>query len=89
MLTFEPQERKNITPEQKRTYFTNFSLFLNREGVWASPKEISVRLKWKIPHGHKKGHKELRSGHPDQCLNNMTHGQNLSSTSGEPEFVAQ
>ncbi len=53
------------------------------------PKEICVRLKWKIPHGHKKGHKELRSGHPDQCLNNMTHGQNLSSTSGESEFAAQ
>jgi hypothetical protein len=24
-----------------------------------------------------------------QYLNNMSHGQNLSSTSGEPEFVAQ
>jgi len=24
-----------------------------------------------------------------QYLDNMSHGQNLSSTSGEPEFVAQ
>jgi hypothetical protein len=29
----------------------------------------------------------LRPGHV-QYLNNMIHGQNLSSTSGEPEFVA-
>jgi hypothetical protein len=26
---------------------------------------------------------------PVQYLNNISHGQNLSSTSGEPEFVAQ
>jgi hypothetical protein len=32
---------------------------------------------------------ELRSGHPVQYLHNMSHGQNLSSTAGEPEFVAQ
>jgi hypothetical protein len=32
---------------------------------------------------------ELRSGHPVQYLNNLSLGQNLSSTSGEPEFVAQ
>jgi hypothetical protein len=32
--------------------------------------------------------KELRSRTPVQYWNNMSHGQNLSSTSGEPEFVA-
>jgi hypothetical protein len=31
----------------------------------------------------------MGSGHPVQYLNNMGHGQNLSSTSGESEFVAQ
>jgi hypothetical protein len=30
-----------------------------------------------------------RSGHPVQYLNNVSHGVNLGSTSGEPEFVAQ
>ncbi len=34
--------------------------------------------------GHSEG---LRSGRPVQYLNNMIHGQNLSSTSGEPELV--
>jgi hypothetical protein len=28
-------------------------------------------------------------GHPVQYLNNMSYGQNLSSTSVEPEFVTQ
>jgi hypothetical protein len=28
-------------------------------------------------------------GHPVQYLNNMSHGQNLSSTSVEPAFVTQ
>jgi hypothetical protein len=32
---------------------------------------------------------ELWSGQPVQYLNNMSHGQNLSLTSGESEFVAQ
>jgi hypothetical protein len=32
---------------------------------------------------------DLRLGLSVQYLNTMTHGQNLSSTSGEPEFVAQ
>ncbi len=31
----------------------------------------------------------LMLGHPVQYLNNMNHGQNLSSTSGGPEFVVQ
>jgi hypothetical protein len=31
----------------------------------------------------------IESGRPAQYLNNMSHGQNLRSTSGEPEFVAQ
>ncbi len=31
---------------------------------------------------------ELGSGHPvPDMMNSMSHGQNLSSTSGEPEFV--
>jgi hypothetical protein len=32
---------------------------------------------------------ELRSGRPVQYLNNMSHGQNLRSTSDEPEFIVQ
>jgi hypothetical protein len=32
---------------------------------------------------------ELRSGHPVQKLNNISHGKNRSSTSGKPEFVEQ
>jgi len=32
---------------------------------------------------------EPRSGHTVQYLNNMGQGQNLSSTTGDPEFVAQ
>jgi hypothetical protein len=28
-------------------------------------------------------------GHPVQYLKNLSHGQNRSSTSGEPEFVAR
>ncbi len=35
----------------KATYFPNFFLFLNSEGVLALPNEICVRLKWKIPDG--------------------------------------
>jgi hypothetical protein len=31
---------------------------------------------------------ELSSGHPVQYLNNISHGQNLGSSSGEPEFMA-
>jgi hypothetical protein len=33
--------------------------------------------------------RRARSGHPIQYLTNMSHGQNLSSTSGEPVFVVQ
>jgi hypothetical protein len=33
--------------------------------------------------------KEKSSGHLVQCMNNMSHEQNLSSNSGDPEFVAQ
>ncbi len=39
MLTFEQQERNNITPEQKRL-FSYFLLFLNREEVLASPNKL-------------------------------------------------
>jgi hypothetical protein len=42
-------------------------------------------------HTHKKWgpREELRTGHPVQYLNKISHGQNLNSPSGEPEFVAQ
>jgi hypothetical protein len=36
----------------------------------------------------KEQREELRSGHPVQYWNNMSHGQNLSSASGKLEFVA-
>ncbi len=40
-------------------------------------------------HTHNRDREELRSGHPVQYLHNISHGQNLSSSSGEPEFVVQ
>jgi hypothetical protein len=37
----------------------------------------------------RKREKRFKSGPPVQNLNNLGHGQNLSSISGKPEFVAQ
>jgi hypothetical protein len=40
-------------------------------------------------HTHNRDREQLRSDHPVQNLYNISHGQNLSSSSGEPEFVVQ
>ncbi len=60
-----------------------------RIGPVQNPSICSVGLVHNTIHIIGAYKEEPRSGHLVQYLNNMSHGQNLSSTSGEPEFLAQ